>query len=192
MELVKTETSFVIVGLQHNPTILLSDFLMTSNIIDDLDEIDSGNSFVTPAIADVTLIDKTNINITPERLIIKSNIDNSPFEMGLKYSKALPYISYQALGINFKYRVSDVGIDKFINLDESKFMNESLKIKFEHEQGACFVTLKQNKSKNHVEVDFNFDYKVEELVKIGSMHIDVVKEGEKNYKKTKEIINELF
>lgn len=192
MELVKTETSFVIVGLQHNPTILLSDFLKNSGIIDDQEEIDMDSSFVTPAIADINLINKTNISITPERLVIKSFVDNSPFDMGFKYSNALPYISYNALGINFKYKLSSVSIDKFIKIEKNEFKADVLKIKFDHDHGTCFLTLKQNEKKNFVEVDFNFDYKLKELRKIGDMHINIIDESSKNFEKTQEVISELF
>ncbi|MDZ7808803.1 MAG: hypothetical protein U5K71_17090 [Gracilimonas sp.] len=191
-EIKKIESSFVILALQHNPTILLSGFLKDSGIIDSDEEINFDNSFVTPAGGEIYLIDKTFINITPNKLVIKSPVDNSPFEKGAKYCKHQTFVSYKAIGINFKFELKNNSIDKLINFDDDIFEPEHVKVRFSHKKGKCYITLKNFKDRDSVFADFNFDYKTQELVKLGNIDFDIVEESKKNLNLAEKKLHEIF
>lgn len=192
LEINKFESSFVILALQHNPTIFLSNFLEESGIIDNIEEINRDVSFVTPAGGEIHLIDKTSISISPNKLVIKSPIDNSPFEKGVKYCEHQSFISYKAIGINFKFELKNTSIDHLINFDVKIFEPEHIKVRFGYEKGKCYLTLKNSKDKESVIADFNFDYKSQELVKLGNIEFDIVEESKKNIKLAEGKLHEIF
>ncbi|HET6528174.1 MAG TPA: hypothetical protein VFG39_05430, partial [Balneolaceae bacterium] len=78
MEIKKSENSFVIVGSQHNPSVLFGSFFKDSGIIEAQNEIDSQNTIITPAFAQVQFKNNDSIKLAPERLIINGKFGKSP------------------------------------------------------------------------------------------------------------------
>lgn len=192
MEIKKAESSFVVLAIQHNPSVFFGNFLIESGIIESEKEIDLQNTIATPAFAEINFINQENINLTPEKLIIKGAFGTSPFEKGVKYCKALPYISYKGIGINFTYRISGVSINKFVKDIDAPYIANQLKIVFPHDHGICNLTLKEIKKGEMIEAKFNFDYKVPEPLKLGKIHVDILEEREKNSNKAEQVIHEIF
>lgn len=195
MNIKKVENSFVVLGTQHNPTVLLGSFFKESGIVESDDEISSENAIITPGLSQVHFKNGDTLILSPERLLIRGNFGKSPFIKGIKYCETLKHISYKGAGINFKYRVFNVSLSQFTpNIDQNTFTTSGIKLQFDHEMGKCNLTLTLNSSDEitFVEADFNYDYQIKSSRKIGNLHFDVLKERENNIKKSEEVLYELF
>jgi len=191
----KSENSFVIVGRQHNPSVLFGSFFKDSGIIENPNEIDSKNTIISPAFAQVQFKNNDSIRLAPDRLIINGNFGKSPFIKGIKYCKALPHIVYTGIGINFKYKIIGVNLSFFTpKIQKEKYETTGVNLRFNHDHGKCNLKLSEISPTNRSEIvaDFNFDYSISENNKIGNLHIDVLEEREKNITHAEEVLHELF
>lgn len=104
------EISIVIVGRNHNPTILNPDFLKYNDIIPNDWEL-AGPPICVEPMAQVTFKNGINIVSQFDKVIFRETIKTKkPEEIEIpsitgKYIKTLPHVDYRAVGINLKGHV---------------------------------------------------------------------------------------
>lgn len=181
MNIKEEKSNLVILAENHNPTVLLGDFLIKSKIIKNSDEIEGEKSVVTPGFAKVHLKSGRVIQITDDRLIIESDWGEEPFKMGTRYCKSLPHIPYRAIGINLIFKIENYEPEDLFpdcKLKESGI--NSITTSFGHSNGQiCKVSIsKTGNSKKETDFKFNYDYRTpkDKVVKLGDLHINLESE----------------
>ena len=187
------KASLVIIANQHNPTVLSDSFLINQKIVDSGDEIISGSFILTPAFARVSFTNEIKLTLIPERLIIESNtILNNIYEKGNLYSKALPHIKCSAIGMNITYRVeSETKVfDSIKKISDAEVSSVAYKLPYkDNETTSCNVNILKNIDNSTI-VDFNYDYKFNEIP-LKDIGIDFVVEKDDILKKSEIFIDEL-
>lgn len=112
-----TELSFVIVGRNHNPTILNPDFLKYNNIVPVDWELAKPPICLEP-MAEVAFGNSVKINAQLDRVIFCETLvsdvvkDIHIDDIATKYVETLPHVQYLAVGLNFKGHVPYEGQPK--------------------------------------------------------------------------------
>ncbi len=105
-----TELSVVVVGAEHNPTILNPNFLEDQGIVSrdwGWDVGDDDPPLTTPVLSRVSYASGVLITVQRERLqvtdlLLQNDVQNSKApEIAKRYVKVLPHVEYRATGINF-------------------------------------------------------------------------------------------
>lgn len=105
-----TELSFVIIGRNHNPTILNPDFLKHNNIVPMDWELAKSPVCLEP-LAEVAFKNSVKINAQLDRVIFFEKLVSDSIkdihidDIAAKYVETLPYVQYIAVGLNFKGHV---------------------------------------------------------------------------------------
>lgn len=108
------ELSIVILGRNHNPTILNPDFLKLNDIVAADWELQEPPICIEP-MAQVHFKNKVKITAQLERVIFLENISGKAEqeilipEIANKYTNSLPHVEYLAIGINPKGQISMPG-----------------------------------------------------------------------------------
>jgi len=106
--------SIVILGRNHNPTILNPDFLKRNDIVEVDWELQSPPICVEP-MAQVHFKNGVKINAQLEKITFSESIAGKEAqeilipEIAYKYTKTLPHVEYAAIGINPQGRISVEG-----------------------------------------------------------------------------------
>lgn len=178
--------SLVLVGNNHNPTILTDYFLTKSGIVNDPEkEIDKDSFIITPALAQVNIKSGTSIIVESDKLVIHSLNDQDPFIFATQYCKHLQYIQATGLGINFDIIVSDFDFDKwFAKKQQSKvqgLMIKAVEFAYSIAEGICNIkATKINEGSAHFRFNFHQDFS---NVPLGEMKINFL-EKSKEYRTT--------
>jgi len=99
--------SVVLLGEDHNPSLLNPDFLLRNSIIDSKWIIEEGQPFIiTPIRTEFSFNNGIQFSLDQKRLIIKDFAPAGDYfpipEIIKKYIKTLPHVNYRAIGINFE------------------------------------------------------------------------------------------
>lgn len=183
--------SLVILARSHNPTLVSDYFLKDVGIISDIQEINPNNKLITPAVTQIQLISGITINLDADKLFIGGKEGKDPFELGMKYCKALPFIRATAIGINFDVQVLEFDFKKWFGRLQIKELEPNL-IKYVKHLGHCLSNITVNKETDISSfIQFNFHYQVKNKP-LKEVELDFIYEWEKNLKNTEEIISDMF
>ncbi len=121
MKLEILNTSVTIVAEQHNPTILHPSFLQSQEIVPCDWKVDPSPGAVisSPVFATAKFANGFIFTVEEKKLqVIDSQVisdEKSPVaELAFKYVKTLPYVQYQAIGINFNGFIESPDADRII------------------------------------------------------------------------------
>lgn len=186
----KTNT-IVILARSHNPTLISDAFLIDSNIISSVEEINPNNRIITPAFTQIQFISGTKMILEAEKLIISGAPGKDPYEKASAYCNALGYIKGEALGINFDYLVQDKLINDWFN--NRKIKNYSVKeIKLELIEKTYKINISVLKETDiSCKVTFNFHYDIKDKM-LKYLELDFVKEWLQNRDKSEVIVNQIL
>ncbi len=99
------EMGIVIVGQNHNPSILNPDFLWRKEIVSEETKHNEGSTFSTPVASQCIFENGLQIISEPNRIsFLKTGIETeSPlcYDTAKKYLRIVPLVHYTAVGINF-------------------------------------------------------------------------------------------
>ena len=109
--------SVVVVGKEHNPTILHPHFLQHNGIVSEGMDLQEGGVITTPAFSQVPYQDGLNIQLTPQRVEFAEQLDGDKGcegrarvpEMAKRYLRKVPLVHYTAVGINWSASVGTPG-----------------------------------------------------------------------------------
>lgn len=120
--------SIVIIAISHNPSIISDFFLIKSNMIQSVEELEKNNVIITPAFSQVVFKDGTNIQLDNSRLNISSNNIEKATTLAVKYCNSLPFIKCNAIGLNFEFNLSEFDFDKwFYHKQAANYKNTLVK-----------------------------------------------------------------
>lgn len=194
-KIIEQSNSLVILGSNHNPTVLLGDFLTESGIIKSSEQIDLEQSVLTPSFGSIAIKNGSIIQINENKFQVDGSFNSSPYTIGERYCKNLPHIPYNAIGINLVYNIEGIEIQDLIPECKIKSYGlKELKTSFKHELGICNVAVKNiEEDKKKIELKFNFDYQVpdDKVHKLGNLHIDLLDEWEEDQELAINFINEI-
>lgn len=111
--------SIVVIGQDHNPTILNPDFLQIQNIVPkEWGWKISKQPITVPPFAIVQYDNGVSITVEQNKLQVSENKTNDPTtskiaEVVRQYVKVLPYVHYTAVGINF-HNIIDIQDPKYL------------------------------------------------------------------------------
>lgn len=183
--------SVVILAESHNPTVLSEGFLITSKIISDYEEVNSGSIIISPPFSKVNFTNGTKMIIELHRMKIESKEGIDPFKKAEKYLNALPHIKCVAIGFNYNYQISSSSlIDWFDKFNYGKLIANGIKFVYVHEKIEVNVVV--SKSNDNIgNVEFNFHYKFNKEP-FGNIKFDFGKKYIDNKDIANSIINELM
>ncbi len=109
--------TFVLVGNNHNPSIISEYFLVKTGIIKSPEQIERSALIVTPAVSQYVIKGKADIQITPTKLSVSAATDDYSylFDIVNKYCRNLPYIKTTAFGINLAFNIEDYDGQALLN-----------------------------------------------------------------------------
>jgi len=184
-KLIFNNFSVVVLGQNHNPTVLNPDFLKINKIVPSEWELASPPICVEP-MSQVVFKNRVKITAQMDRIIFEETIEKEQpirlFTPGIaqKYTKVLPHVEYTAVGLNPKGHLNTEGkkvsckkflVDKFIKKGpwqdfENSSVSPSLKFAYNVEDTTFSLTIEEkmfrNKDKEPISVIFlggNFHYR---------------------------------
>ncbi|MFV1951852.1 MAG: hypothetical protein ACC630_07870 [Nitrospinota bacterium] len=178
VELIMRNTNFVVLAVNHNPSILTKDWILKNKIVDD----NVVNFVHTPPFSNVEtenfqiIVDSDRLQISLKSgRVTENNLKELP-KIVERYVKQLPETPYKALGLNFIYEIGENSskLKEIFCPDEKKFKkifsekyNVGGYVKFKIE--GYMVTLKiipESESKSIADFNFNKEVKsVKDLLK---------------------------
>lgn len=118
--------SIVVIGEDHNPTLLNPDFLKINGIVPK-DWIENKNPISTPAFSTVSYNNGVNVLLQPQKLQVTDSLTTHEYPQNSnltsiisEYCEQVPHVKYTAVGINFR-----VGFiyENPVNLLKTTFFN---------------------------------------------------------------------
>ena len=192
----ESRNSFVVLATQHNPTVVMGNFLIKTGIAHDESDLIKETSIFTPPLAQITFKNGDQLTLDKNRLNIVGQHGNSVFERGIAYIKALPHIMLTAIGINLHYQI--------LGSDFSNYFNNKITTKFEpigfqfvrkhSDYGSCMISGNRDPNKSDLmNLNLNFDYNFKgKPIKFDEVPFDIIEQKDRNYSQAKEWINELI
>lgn len=155
------DTSVVVLGEQHNPTILHPFFLESQGIVPSGWEDIKDQTFCTPAVSQVQYTNGIYFSIDPNKLQIRNqHPDEDPknwwvADLAINYMDILRYVPYKSVGINFAAGIEREDpalwvINRFIkagpwNQEELSLQDMGLKLQYSIENTLVNVSVSSGK-----------------------------------------------
>jgi len=186
--------SCVIVAKSHNPTLLSSDFLIRIGIVKSIDEVDLSSLIITPPLSQVLLTNGYILSIDLDRFKVEGKEGIFPFLCGNYYLKALPHIKCRAIGLNFRFELTEYNFQKWFDrfIIDNLLAPQSVNYQIRNETYVCNIDIIKQK-KESCRINFNFHYEFDETIFETIISIlNMEDERISNLSMIDDIINKLF
>lgn len=161
-------------------------------MIEQSEEIKKDSSVITPAFTQLIFTNGEALQVEPERFKIEGASNESVVYKASRYLQALPHVTCRAIGLNYRYKVSECDFYGMFNwVDKNKHSPTGLNFETRVDDTTCHVSARYRENENTVYVNFNFNYPFKEI-KFSDIDMDLTGETTKNMKTAEEVINELF
>lgn len=186
--------SCVILGENHNPSLMSDHFLKKSGIVSGPDEINRAQLFITPALSQIFFTNNTRMTVDPNRVVFEGPAGADPFQKADKYCSALGYIKTSRMGINFHYNILAYDFKKWFDgfSINPKYRMQGVKYLFEHDdnKNICNVTMEFGQDKSSGRINLNYEYDLGNEQVLGEIKMALVKEWELKKGTSEKLIKE--
>lgn len=187
--------SLVLVGNNHNPTVLTDYFLKKSGIVEDPDkEINKDSIIITPAVSQVNIKSGTSIIVESNRLLIQSQNSQDPYIIAERYCKNLQYIQATGVGINFDIEADDFDFDKWfankLHSNAKGLVIKAVEYAYSVVEGMCNIKVtKLSENKAHFRFNYHQDL---QSVPLGELKIDFLKKSEEYLRSSFDLVDQIL